>query len=427
MEHLAATYGDRLTLVAAGRAQLKEQLYPSCVLQVPCIKALLAESEVNVFSFVEVDDAVRQLLGDVIATVPLFDTPVGATRRVDTAKHENDSFTGNVNSKGSASREEDGAIENSTRRTPSVETAARRRSVGEGIRSVGEGIRSVGEGIAPSENENRNESDKEKRDDTTKERAVSLRKKTSHTPRAVPTEDRLVATRAVDKPSRRRRTSTETRPADIPAIHVTDNAKDRSQDSDDAPCTVHADADHSSETVLCETKRQNDLDSCDEPGHIRCSSPRVNDVDPKCDVRRATSKGRHKLSAALCSNGVAAADENGRTPVKTLHRLVKLAEERVASLTSTKRPVYPATPSGDKTHKTAACNSTQPCESAPMPSCCHSNVADDASTSDDPALPVLEKHEIERETEPATPNSQPVRSDSVYDDSEMPELICCAY
>ena len=420
MEHLAATYGDRLTLVAAGRAQLKEQLYPSCVLQVPCIKALLAESEVNVFSFVQVDDAVRQLLGDVTATVPLFDTPVVATRSVDTAKHENDSVIGNVDSKGSASREEGGAIENSTRRTPSMETAARHRSVGEGIRSVGEGF-------APSENENRNENDNEKRDDMTKERAVSLRKKTSHTPRAAPAEDRLVATRAVDKASRRHRTSTETRPADITAIHVTDNAKGTSQDSDAAPFTVHADADHSAETVLCETKRQNDLDSCDEPGHIRCSSPRVNDVDPKCDVRRATSKGRHKLSAALCSNGVAAAGENGRTPVKTLDRLVKLAEERVASLTFTKRPVYPATPSGDKTHKTAACNSTQPCESAPTPSCCHSNVADDASTSDDPALPVLEKHEIERETEPATPNSQPVRSDSVYDDSEMPELICCAY
>ena len=490
-ESLEVRYGDRLTLAVAGRAQLKEQLYPSCILQVPHIKALLAESQVNVFSFVEVDDAARLLLGDVTLTVPLFDVPVDATPRGDTTKLESNRVHGNVNARDSTSPAGDGLAGNLIRRTPTNENAVKCRCAWKE------------EGVC----EHRNESGQQEGVGIKTEalpQTVGVCKPTGKLKIcAAASADNFDATRAVDKLSRRCNSPAELiPPVDSKAVHGIDGVQGISHESGAAPSTVHMDVRHSPDTTIHEPKRRSDASSSAEPGCTKCSNRQANDVEPGCTkcsnrqandvepgctkcsnrqandvepgctkcsnrqandvepgctkcssrqandvepgctkcsnrqandeeptcaVRRAASRSRRNSTAASCRNGVTTTDENGRTSVRNLDRLVKLAEERAAPLAAAKRPICLAAPSGDKPHKTSACNSAQLSESAPTPSCCHSNVADDASTSDDPALPVLEKHEIECETEPATPNSQPVRTDSVYDDSEMPELICCAY
>ena len=335
------------------------------------IKELLAESQVNVFTFVEVDDAAGRLLGDVIATTPLFDTP--------------------------------GAGSHGSNDAPCASTAGK-EPIGNVIRRIPTYGDSVNNCRADGESDSC---------DSRKERGKQSGSKTVRQSGKVRTcaendDGSRDMKRTPIKVSRKYRSSVEVKRAD--SNSVIDGVHGASSDLDSAPFGVHDDGRCSPDAVIHERKRGNDEGSCRELGR---SNRRVNGVESTCYVKQA----------AFTDNLTSASHRNGNS----LDHLVKLTEQRDTPL-ARKIPVCPATLSDGKTHKMPASNPGQRRRSVSASSCCHSNVADDASTSDDPALPVLEKHEIECETEPPTPDSQPLRADSgVYDDSEMPELICCAY
>ena len=338
----------------------------------------------KVFTFVEVDDAAGRLLGDVMAMTSLFDAPGAAT------------LGSNVPGTSTACEE---LIGNVIMRMPTYGNSVNNRLADDGNYTCDNG------------------KEKGKQRDESK----TVRQSSKVRTRVADADGSRDTRRAPIKLSRKYRSPVEVKRAD--SNSVIDGVQGASPDLDASPFGVHEDGRCSPDTAIHERNSRKGEGSCRELGR---ANRHGNGVESTCYVKRAAFTDRNNLTPASLYNGVCAS-KTGSTSVNSLDQLVKLTEQPDTSLTR-KIPVCPATPTGEKTHKTSASNPGQRRRSVSASSCCHSNVADDASTSDDPALPVLEKHEIECETEPPTPNSQPRRADSgVYDDSEMPELICCAY